>query len=127
MVQFNYIIPVLYSPEVDETAKFYNQFLGFSINGVYDDEKEGSRVIFLQHGNIQLMVSDRPDVDDAPLFTGTLYFNIKGVEEYYNTVKANKEVEFVWDIGVMEYGTKEFGIRDNNGYTLAFAEVWNES
>jgi hypothetical protein len=28
----------------------------------------------------------------------------------------------VWPLAAMDYGQKEFGIRDGDGYTLAFAE-----
>jgi hypothetical protein len=32
------------------------------------------------------------------------------------------QVEVVWPLEAMSYGTLEFGIHDCNGYTLAFAE-----
>ena len=36
----------------------------------------------------------------------------------YGGIKA----DVVWPIADMEYGTREFGIRDPDGYVLAFAE-----
>jgi hypothetical protein len=35
-------------------------------------------------------------------------------------------VEVVWPIDKTEYGTLEFGIKDPDGYTLAFAEQKDE-
>jgi uncharacterized glyoxalase superfamily protein PhnB len=57
---------------------------------------------------------------EKPAFTGTLYFGMKGVEEFYARVKEG--IEIVWPLESMEYGTREFGVRDPDGYTLGFAE-----
>ena len=36
--------------------------------------------------------------------------------------RIKDEAEIAWPLETMEYGTVEFGIRDRDGYTLAFAE-----
>ena len=66
------------------------------------------------------MLSTGSHLGDKPVFSGTLYFNIDGVEELFERIKD--QVEIVWPLELMEYGTREFGIRDCDGYTLAFAE-----
>ena len=43
------------------------------------------------------------------------------VQEFYDRVRDR--VPIVWPLEVMDYGQKEFGLRDGNGYTLAFAEA----
>ena len=45
---------------------------------------------------------------------------MSGVQGFYDRIK--EQVEIVWPLESMEYGTLEFGVRDNDGYTLAFAE-----
>jgi uncharacterized glyoxalase superfamily protein PhnB len=52
--------------------------------------------------------------------TGSLYFGGSGVAALYEQV--NGRATKVWPLSDMEYGTKEFGIRDPDGYVLAFAE-----
>jgi len=42
------------------------------------------------------------------------------IQGFYDRIKDH--VEIVWPLESMEYGTLEFGIRDGDGYTLAFAE-----
>jgi hypothetical protein len=42
------------------------------------------------------------------------------VQGFYDRIKDH--VEIVWPPEAMEYGTLKFGIRDGDGYTLAFAE-----
>lgn len=37
--------------------------------------------------------------------------------------KVKDAATIVWPLAAMEYGTVEFGIRDPDGYTLAFAET----
>ena len=43
-----------------------------------------------------------------------------GVQEFFERVKNQAEV--IWPLEAMDYGQREFGIRDGDGYTLAFAE-----
>ena len=74
----------------------------------------------LQAGATALLLSTGPHLGDRPQFTGTLYFNMAGVQEVFERVKD--QVAIVWPLEAMEYGQREFGIRDSDGYTLAFAE-----
>jgi hypothetical protein len=61
---------------------------------------------------------------DKPQFTGTLYFHVTGVQEFFERVKS--KVEIVWPLGTMDYDQTEFGTKDCDGYTLAFAEAPEE-
>ena len=67
------------------------------------------------------MLSTGSHLGGTPSFTGTLYIDMDGVEEFYEEVKDR--VELVWPLDVMDYGTREFGVRDPNGYILAFSEA----
>lgn len=48
-----------------------------------------------------------------------------GVREFFESIKDR--VEIVWPLETMEYGQQEFGIRDLDGYMLAFAEAVDEN
>ena len=76
----------------------------------------------LQAGATNLLLSTGSHLGDTPHFTGTLYFNMTGVQEFFERVKGR--VQIVWPLETMEYGQQEFGIRDLDGYTLAFAEAF---
>jgi uncharacterized glyoxalase superfamily protein PhnB len=62
----------------------------------------------------------RISATNKPQFTGALYFNMSGVRQFFEEIKG--QVEVVWPLETMDYGQQEFGIRDRDGYVLAFAE-----
>ena len=75
----------------------------------------------VQAGAASLLLSTGSYLDGEPQFIGTLSFHMSGVQEFFERVK--NEAEVVWPLEAMEYGQMEFGIRDCDGYTLAFAEA----
>jgi hypothetical protein len=42
------------------------------------------------------------------------------VQEFCDRIKG--QAQAVWHLGEMDYGQREFRLRDPDGYTLAFAE-----
>jgi uncharacterized glyoxalase superfamily protein PhnB len=74
----------------------------------------------LEAGPVAVLLSTSPHLGTPPRFTGTIYFDVEDVEGLWDTVGPTADV--VWPIADMDYGTREFGIRDPDGYVLAFAE-----
>jgi uncharacterized glyoxalase superfamily protein PhnB len=74
----------------------------------------------LQAGATDLLLSTGSHLGDKPQFTGALYFHMSGVQEFFERVKGRAEV--VWPLEAMDYGQREVGVRDGDGYTPAFAE-----
>jgi hypothetical protein len=74
----------------------------------------------MEAGAVALMLSTGSHLGDVPAFSGTFYIDMDGVAAFYDGVKDR--VATVWHLEVMPYGQKEFGLRDCNGYVLAFAE-----
>ena len=74
----------------------------------------------LQAGATDLLLSTGSHLGDKSQFTSTLYFHMAGVQEFFERVKGRAKV--VWPLEAMDYGQREFGVRDGDGYTLAFAE-----
>lgn len=56
-------------------------------------------------------------------FTGSFYFNTDDVDELWVELKDKARV--CYDIENFEYGMREFGIYDNNGYLLQFGQPIN--
>ncbi len=75
----------------------------------------------LQAGATELLLSTGSHLGDKPQFTGTLYFHMSGVRDFFEKVRPNAQV--VWPLEKMDYGQMEFGLRDCDGYVLAFAEA----
>ena len=110
----NRIIPALLTRDMQQTLQFYTT-LGFQTVGS-DDWAEVSRE------GVALQFHSSPPIGtpEQPVMSGTLYFYIGDVDALA-TEFAGK-VKFEWGPEVMPYGIKEFGLRDPNGYFLAFAE-----
>src|SRR5262245_57441586 len=118
MADFKRIVPVLKVSDMQQSVDFYTGVLGFSV--VWRAAKGGVENCMLQAGATALLLSTGSHLGGTPQFTGTLYFNMAGVQEFFERVKDRAEV--VWPLEAMDYGQREFGIRDGDGYTLAFAE-----
>jgi uncharacterized glyoxalase superfamily protein PhnB len=119
MTDFKTIVPVLKVADMQRAVDFYAGVLGFTIRWRADNDGGGENCM-LAAGATNLLLSTGSHLGDNPHFTGTLYFNMIGVQEFFERVKDRSEV--VWPLEAMEYGQREFGIRDGDGYILAFAE-----
>ncbi|MBX3303332.1 MAG: hypothetical protein KF693_14045 [Nitrospira sp.] len=100
--------------DLEETRKFYRSALGFdafgSLEGTLTVEKHGGKLIFTAG-----------DLWESPTsFSGTIYFAVPDVDEYFESVQGTATV--AWPIENMPYGSREFGIKDCNGYHLAFQQ-----
>lgn len=119
MVTFHKVVPALKVAQMDRALAFYTEILGFSSIWRNANDGDGENVM-LEAGTINVLLSTGSHLGDVPAFTGTLYFNMTGVQDFFDQIK--ERVEIVWPLENMEYGQKEFGIRDPDGYILAFAE-----
>jgi uncharacterized glyoxalase superfamily protein PhnB len=124
MSEFTKIVPVLKVSEMQRAVDFYTGILGFEVCWRAASDGGGENCM-LRAGGVDLLLSTGSHLGDKPQFTGTLYFNMEGVREFFEQIKS--KVEIVWPLETMDYGQMEFGVRDRDGYTLAFAEAVNET
>jgi hypothetical protein len=85
--------------------------LGFGVCWRAANDGGGENCI-LEAGETAVLLSTGAHLGENPAFTGTLYFEMQGVEEFYGRVKDR--VEMVWPLESMEYGTREFWVRHPN-------------
>lgn len=121
MPDFRTIVPVLKVSSLAKAVDFYTTALGFSVAWQAENDGGGANAMLVA-GDTSLLLSTGPQLGDPPTFTGTLYFNMAGVREFFERIRALKDVEIVWSLETTDYGQTEFGVRDPDGYTLAFAE-----
>jgi catechol 2,3-dioxygenase-like lactoylglutathione lyase family enzyme len=119
VAHFKKIVPVLRVTSLQESVDFYTGVLGFRVCWRAPEDGGGENCM-LQAGEVDLLLSTGSHLGDRPQLAGTLYFQMDGVQEFYERIKDR--VELVWPLEAMDYGQREFGIRDRDGYTLAFAE-----
>jgi hypothetical protein len=57
---------------------------------------------------------------DPPTFTGTLYFYPESLDALHEEIREHTQP--AWGPEVREWGSRELGLRDPNGYFLTFTE-----
>jgi len=119
MADFKGIMPVLKVADLERAVSFYTNILGFTVCWKAPNDGGGENCM-LTAGAINLLLSTGSHLGNEPRFTGTLYFQMIGVQAFFNKIKDKAAI--VWPLETMEYGQKEFGIRDCDGYVLAFTE-----
>lgn len=105
---------LLHCRDLEETREFYQSALGFNVFDSAEEtltaEKQGGRLIFT-----------RKDLwEGSSGFSGTICFTITDADSYFASVQG--KVAVAWPIQDMSYGSREFGIKDCNGYHLAFQQ-----
>ncbi|MEO1135157.1 MAG: VOC family protein [Pseudomonadota bacterium] len=118
------VVPSLFAPDLNGTLAFFVDVLGFDQTGIYPDTDNpiwaevtfrasgrGSKIWFFSQP-----IADRP----APAMSGVIYIFVDDVDAFCQSL-ADK-VSFRWGPETMDYGLREVGIEDPNGYLLAFAQ-----
>jgi catechol 2,3-dioxygenase-like lactoylglutathione lyase family enzyme len=119
MTEIQRITPVLKVTDLPRAVAFYTGVLGFGVAWQAANDGGGDNCM-LQAGAANLLLSTGAHLGDKPHFTGTLYFEMQGVGAFYQRIQ--NQVAIVWPLEKMDYGQLEFGVRDPDGYILAFAE-----
>lgn len=110
--------PVLYTKKIEESIVFYTRKLGFRCENM--NVELGWALLCLDEIELMLSYPNEHIGFDKPVFTGSFYFRIVGVDEIWEKIKS--EVDVCYPLQQFEYGMKEFAIYDNNGYLLQFGE-----
>lgn len=111
---------ILKAIDVAATIEWYRQ-VGFEVRGVFPDEGEPTWCELSRDGVIlQFLGGDETPWPGPPAFTGTLYFHPDSVGGLFEDIKDHTEP--AWGPEVREWGTRELGLQDPNGYFLTFTE-----
>jgi catechol 2,3-dioxygenase-like lactoylglutathione lyase family enzyme len=98
------------------TRAFYER-LGFCLSG--GDPSSGW--MELKRGGAVLQFYSEPPAGTppTPVLSGTIYVRIDDVDALARTVDGLSPLE--WGPETMDYGMREFALRDPDGYLIAFA------
>lgn len=105
--------PVLPVTSVYETAKYYEEKLGFEIEILWSNPPYG---VVARDRTIIEFGEGRKDYAG----TGVCIIFVSDVDVVYKEY-SNKEVEFFGDIADRNYGSRDFRVKDNNGNVLIFS------
>jgi uncharacterized glyoxalase superfamily protein PhnB len=111
------LAPILTTEDMDRSVRFYVEVLGFTC-GV---QTAGYSNLYRDVVRIMLAAPNKHEAWNGPKFTGQLYIDLETADEV-DALWANVKdrVDVIYPVGDFDYGAHEFGIRDDNGYHLAF-------
>lgn len=122
------ITPNLMVSDVNQTADFYRKIMGFDLVTAVPDtgsynfailSKDGVEIMLQKQENL---VSELPSFNNREIGgTFTLFIEVNDILAIYE--KASTQAEIVKELHQTFYGTKEFTMKDNNGYILTFSEL----
>ena len=112
------LAPILTTDKLDETIDFYTKILGFKCVG--HDKETGWASVSRDKVLIMFSAPNAHIAFDKPEFTGSLYMYSDDVVAEWE--KINKNVSVCYPLEVFDYGMKEFGFYDNNGYLLKYGQ-----
>ena len=119
------VSPILWTKDIDETVRFYQDTLGFSPRSNFPD------FVSLSNGNVEIMfikprspaencLPEGQDFFPQPLLTGSLFILMSDVDDFWNVIKDKVNVKT--SLADREYLMRDFSILDNNGYELVFGQ-----
>ncbi|HEY7756083.1 MAG TPA: VOC family protein [Actinomycetota bacterium] len=113
------LVAMLKTTDVAETIEWYRR-MGFEIRDVFPDPGEPTFCEVARDGVILQFLGGETPWPESPAFTGTIYFRPASVEAFYEQIKDHTAP--AWGPEVREWGARELGLRDPNGYFLTFTE-----
>ncbi|MGE8049382.1 VOC family protein [Pseudomonas monteilii] len=100
--------------DLNVTQEYYREILGFDVA----ETAAGSIRVSYEDSYLVFTEQDLWAVSTGS--SATFYFHVADVSQYFERVKGLAEI--AWPLQDMSYGMREFGVRDCNGYYLAFAQ-----
>ena len=109
--------PILTTDDMERSVRFYVDVLGFTCG------MQTSGYSNLHRDSIRIMLA-APNAHEewkGAAFTGQLYIGLNRAEEVDALwARVKDRAEIVYAVSDQEHGAREFGIRDDSGYRLAF-------
>jgi uncharacterized glyoxalase superfamily protein PhnB len=106
----------LATEDVTRSVKFYVEQLGFTC----PRQSDGFARVRLGAADIMLALPNAHLPWRGPRLTGSIYLEVDNVDELWDRLKTRARI--VYPIETMAYGVREFGLLDDNGYQLSFAQ-----
>lgn len=113
------LVPSLLVADLEETFGFY-EALGFTRSGALPDDAPVWGEVTRDGISLQFYTEPPQGTPGTPVLSGTLYVRTNDVLALANEFSG--ATPFIWGPEVMDYGMREFAVRDPDGYLIAFTE-----
>jgi catechol 2,3-dioxygenase-like lactoylglutathione lyase family enzyme len=115
------VVPALLVTNMHDSLQFYKEVLGFQQTGYYPIESDPKWTeLRRDDAAVHLFTESKRGTFEMPALSGIIYFHPESVEAL--AAELRDKVPFEWGPEVTDVGMREFGIRDPDGYLLAFTE-----
>jgi hypothetical protein len=118
-VEGDAVTAILKTTDVAGTLEWYRR-VGFEVRGVFPESGEPTWCEVARDGVVLQFLGGETPWPGPPTFTGTIYVRPESVEAVYEQVKGHTTP--AWGPEVREWGARELGLQDPNGYFLTFTE-----
>lgn len=113
---------ILKTLDMGATIEWYTR-IGFELRGRFPETGDATWCELTRDGvTLQFLAGDTP-WPEAPCFTGTIYIYPRSVTDVHQSIRHHTPI--AWGPEVREWGMRELGLRDPNGYFITFAESVN--
>lgn len=109
-------VPVLLARDINQTAEFYIQKVGFVVSNKYPN------YLIIKRDETWLHFSLAQDLDPKTNDCST-YIYVSNIEALYQELKAQGILHPNGNFQEKDYGMKDFAILDPNGNLLTFGEA----
>ena len=114
------VTAILKSNDVTATVAWYRG-IGFQVREVFPDEAAPTFCEVARDGVVlRFLGADDAPWPEPPTFTGTIYLYPQSVDRLAEQIRGHTEP--AWGPEDREWGDRELGLRDPNGYYLTFTE-----
>ena len=112
------LTPMLRTKDLKGSVAFYSDVLGFTCDKLAEDAGWAS----LKKDEVGIMLATPNDhyLFDTANFTGSFYIHTDDVDKVWERLKDKTKI--CYPLETFDYGMREFGIFDNNGYLLQFGQ-----
>jgi catechol 2,3-dioxygenase-like lactoylglutathione lyase family enzyme len=118
-ITFKGITPFLKTKDLNQTIKFYVDFLGFVVDSKWPAGNPANCI--LDNGHVHLAFGTDPkNWYPDPALSGQLWIDVDDVMALHDSILGKVPVE--WGPNDFGYGRLEFAIKDCNGYLLTFSQ-----
>jgi hypothetical protein len=113
------VVAILKTMDVAGTIEWYGR-VGFEIRGVFPATGDPRWCEVARDGLILQFLGGESPWPGPPTFTGTFYVHPDSVEAVFEQIKDHTPP--AWGPEVRDWGSRELGLQDPNGYFLTFTE-----
>ena len=113
------VTAILKSTDVARTIAWYRQ-AGFELRGAFPETGDPTWCEVARDDVVFQFLAGETPWEGEPALTGTLYVHPASVDAVLEAIKGR--IEPAWGPEEREWGTRELGLRDPDGYFITFTE-----